>query len=189
MLFSISGSQGAGKTTLLNYLKEHNNVNIVERKTSRSIQHDWGYTLAEINRNVELTMKFQFEILARKLADEHQYVIDNNINFTERTYADLFTYALVVLGKEPTCSDFIDVYYRQCKAAQGGYRKVFYLTAGHFPVEQDVHRASANYHYCRLIDNAMLDFTQQITDNSNMIIIDTSVLAHRAQLIMENLQK
>lgn len=189
MINAISGSQGCGKTTILDNLKATHNIQVVERKASRSIQADWGYTLTEINADPELTMKFQDEILTRKINDDITNLHADSVWFTERSVADFFTYALVVLGKEPTCSDFLDAYYERCEKAQHLYDHIFYLTAGHFSVEKDPHRASPNKHYCRLIDQAMLDITKQLTDPERLTIIDTPDIPTRVKIIMDTIQK
>lgn len=185
MLYAIAGSQGCGKTTTLNRLKADYGYNVVERKASRSIQAEWGYTLEQINADPELTVKFQYEILSRKQKDDVASQQTPGVWLTERSAGDFITYALVVLGKEPQCSDFLDEYFLQCQEVQKIYDKVFYLTAGHFSVEKDVHRASANQHYCRLIDLAMLDFTKQITDPSKLVIINTPNLHERVRIIRD----
>lgn len=161
MLYAIGGSQGCGKSTVLNGLKEKG-IKVVDRKTSRSIQSDWGLTLEQINADKQLTIKFQHEILKRKIQDEAPYVHIDEPVFTERTYADLFTYAILVMGKEPSCSDFIDEYYTDCIQAQQTYTRVFFLQSGLFPVEWDINRASANKHYCGLTDRTMRYYTLEM---------------------------
>ena len=69
MLIAISGSQGSGKTTTLNVLASKG-FSTVNRKTSRSILTDWNVSLHEVNSNPELSVKFQYELIKRKQADE-----------------------------------------------------------------------------------------------------------------------
>ena len=181
MLIAISGSQGSGKSTTLNALKEKG-FNIIERKTSRSILEDWNVTLQEVNNNPELTKKFQSEISKRKFYDEAEATQSNDIWFTERTHADLFTYALVSLGKDNEHGDWLDVYYDQCRVYNRCYSKVFYLTAGHFNIEHDGVRGS-NVHYSRMVDLTMLDFTKQMVDSNKLQIVDTPNLQYRMNQI------
>lgn len=182
MLVAIMGSQGSGKSTILNGLKERG-YNVVERKTSRSILTDWGVTLQEVNNNPELTIKFQNEIIMRKARDEEQSAIcSNEIWFTERTFVDLFTYALVSLGKDNQYSDWLDEYYRMCMAFQQRYDYVYYLTAGHFNVEFDGVRGS-NRHYSTMVDSTMLEFTNQMTLPHKLNIIRTPDLNERLTMI------
>ena len=182
MLIAISGSQGSGKTTTLNALKEKG-YPIIERKTSRSILEDWNVTLQEVNNNPELTVKFQAEISKRKYDDEIRASMSDEVWFTERTHADLFTYALVTLGKDNAYSDWLQEYYDQCKTFNEIYHRAFYLTAGHFDIEHDGVRGS-NKHYSRMVDLTMLDFTKQLVDSSKLKIIDTPNKVYRMNQIM-----
>lgn len=183
MLIAISGSQGSGKTTVLNALKEKG-YPIIERKTSRSILEDWGVTLQQVNNNAELTIKFQEEISERKFADEYHAMNSDEVWFTERTHSDLFTYALVSLGKDNIHSEWLDMYYKMCEAYnERSYDKVFYLTAGHFNIEHDGVRGS-NRHYSRMVDLTMLDFTKQMLDSSILKIIDTPNMTYRMNQIL-----
>ena len=107
MLIAISGSQGSGKSTTLAAIKERG-YNTIERKTSRSILEEWDVTLQEVNNNPKLTIKFQNEITKRKYADELSAAMSDELWFTERTHSDLFTYALVSLGKYNQYSDWLN---------------------------------------------------------------------------------
>lgn len=166
MLISVSGSQGSGKSTVLADLQERFGYKTVERKTSRSILSDWGVTLDQVNSDHELTVKFQSEIIKRKYEDE-QAALDqypNEIILTERTYADLFTYALVSLGKHNQYSLWLNVYYDQCKKLQDTYEAIFYLKSGLFDVVHDGVRGS-NLHYSRMVDLTMWDLTENMSCN------------------------
>ena len=120
MLIAISGSQGCGKSTLIQQL-QLSGYNCVARKTSRSILTDWNVSLSEVNNNHELTIKFQDEILKRKIDDEQDTINEypeHTIIFTERSFTDLFVYALIALGKDNQYSDYLDQYYDKCVQAQ-----------------------------------------------------------------------
>lgn len=181
MLIAISGSQGSGKSTTLAAIKQAG-FNIIERKTSRSILTDWKVTLQEVNDDPELTTRFQFEISRRKWEDELRATLSTKVWFTERTHADLFTYALVSLGKDNQYSDWLNEYYTQCEQFNLHYDHAFYLTAGHFDPEHDGTRGS-NKHYSRMVDITMLDFTRQMLDDSALTIIDTPSLEERVKII------
>lgn len=181
MLAAVSGSQGAGKSTIINELLELG-YPVIQRKTSRSILSDWGVTLDDINNDAELTMKFQDEILKRKYMDEKEGFESKSIIFTERTYADLFTYALVSLGKNNRFDDWLNEYYYKCMKFQQSYDMVFYLTAGHFTVVSDGVRG-ANRHYSSMVDLTMREFTQQMTPGHRLNIISTPVLRERTTII------
>lgn len=182
MLVAVSGSQGSGKSTILKRI-EALGYTTIERKTSRSILSDWGVTLQEVNDNAELTVKFQDEILSRKRDDEIMSAISTgSISFTERTFADLFTYTLVALGKNNKYSDWLNDYYRRCMECNQQYRAVYYLRAGHFDVEHDGTRGS-NTHYSRMVDLTMLDVTRQMVHASKLSVIETPDLEQRVNII------
>jgi len=167
MLIAISGSQGAGKSTVLKKLEELGH-NIVSRKTSRSILTDWGVTLEQVNSNRDLTLRFQDEIIARKYKDEAHAMQSDELWFTERTYADLFTYALVSLGKDNINSEWLNGYYESCKSYQQSYAKVFYIEGGIFDVEHDGVRGS-NQHYSTMVDLVMKKYTWLMAPNEKSL--------------------
>lgn len=180
-IVAVSGSQGAGKTTVINALHKAG-YPIIQRKTSRSILTEWGVSLSEVNNNSDLTKKFQEEIIRRKFMDEKEAMISDDIVFTERTYGDLFAYALVALGKDNEFSEWLSDYYLQCMEFQQSYDMVFYLTAGHFDVQADGVRAT-NRHYSKMVDLVMSEFTGQLTAPQKLNIIDTPVLEERLTMI------
>lgn len=182
-LVAISGSQGSGKSTIISKLEEQG-FPIIDRKTSRSILSDWNTSLQEVNNNPTLTTQFQEEIIKRKAEDEYHALKSSHIWFTERTFADLFTYAVVSLGKDNNFSEWLNDYYRQCMRYNQTYDLVYYLKAGHFAPEKDGTRGD-NIHYSRMVDLTMLDFTQQLTHNSKLTIIDTPDLQQRVTIITE----
>lgn len=181
MLVAISGSQGSGKTTIIEEIKAQN-FNIIERKTSRSILEDWGVTLKDVNNDPDLTVRFQEEITTRKVEDEIHAYEDEEVWFTERTHADLFTYALVSLGVHNKYSDWLNEYYRKCMYANQIYDHVYYLKAGMFNVVHDGTRGS-NHHYSRMVDLTMLDITQQMVQNNRLTIIETPNIEQRVTMI------
>lgn len=181
MLVSIAGSQGSGKSTILKKIQSMG-YNIIERKTSRSILADWNVSLQEVNTNPELTMRFQEEITKRKFEDEKAAADSNELWFTERTHADLFTYSLVSLGHHNDYSDWVDEYYTTCMKCNQVYDAVYYLRAGRFHVEHDGVRGS-NHHYSRMVDIIMLDITSQMVHNSKLSVIETPDLDQRVQMI------
>lgn len=181
MLVACSGSQGSGKSTILAEL-EKQGKRVVTRKTSRSILAEWDKTLSEVNSVPELTIQFQEEILTRKFQDELAAITSQELFFTERTYADLFTYALVALGNDNQFSDWLDSYYIRCMQYQQMYTSVFYLTAGHFNVVKDGVRGD-NRHYSRMVDLIMRDVTQQMTPAGTLTVINTPSLTDRVGII------
>jgi predicted ATPase len=188
MLVAISGSQGSGKSTIIQEI-EKRGYKVVNRKTSRSILTDWGVTLQQVNNDHELTKKFQDEIIKRKQEDEeferaHAEMHGPDPVFTERTYADLFTYALISLGKDNEHSEWMDHYYNECMKRQQSYGLVFYLPAGMFSVVHDGVRGS-NQHYSTMVDVTMREFTEQMTHPSRLNLIRTPDLQQRVSIIIE----
>lgn len=182
MRIAIAGSQGCGKSTTISELKKKG-FKTVDRKTSRSILEDWGVSLSDVNNNSELTLRFQDEIVKRKMADENAACAHpSDLVITERTFIDLATYALVSLGKDNQHSEWLNEYVAKCAAANQTYDVVFYLKAGHFSISNDGVRG-ANSYYSRMVDLIMLDLTQQYTLPSRLIIIDTPILEQRVATI------
>lgn len=134
----------------------------IERKTSRSILKDWNVTLSEVNNDRELTTRFQDEILKRKIEDETEASRDGDMWFTERSFADLFTYATVAIGKDNEYSEWLDRYYTNCAAAQTMYGSVIYINGGLFPIYNDGVRA-INSHYSRMVDFFMKQYTKELS--------------------------
>ena len=181
MLIAVSGSQGSGKSTIIQQLSDKG-LNTVGRKTSRSILTEWGVSLSEVNDNPELTMKFQEEISNRKYIDEAAAIDSDDLWFTERTHADLFTYALVSLGKDNKYSSWLNDYHKMCMEYNQAYAGVYYLRAGHFNIEDDGTRGSG-IHYSRMVDLVMLDTTQQMVQAGKLTTVDTPDLSQRVSLI------
>lgn len=181
MLLAVSGSQGAGKTTVLTELAKLG-FKVIERKTSRSILSDWGVTLAEVNNNHDLTVKFQEEILARKLEDEAFAVDSPDVWFTERTFIDLAVYSNFALASNNKYSMFVNEYYDKCVTATQTYRHVFYLTSGHFAIEHDNVRGS-NKHYSHMVDLVMKDAYVSSIPTPTLTIVDSPSLSQRISLV------
>lgn len=185
MLITVSGAQGCGKSTILERI-EALGYPVIQRKTSRSILTEWNKTLDEINDDPTLSKAFQDEIFERKVQDEMEAVNSDCIYFTERTYMDLFVYALINLGKFNEHSDWLDAYYQKCLAAQSTYSKVFYVKSGLFQVAADGVRGS-NQHYSRLVDMVLEDYTTNSVQRTKFHTIDTSKLTDRVSFIEEKL--
>lgn len=181
MLVAVAGSQGSGKSTILQEI-EKLGFHTIKRKTSRSILNEWGVSLQQVNEDPNLTTKFQDEIIKRKHQDEMLAAETDGIYFTERTFADLFTYSLVSLGLHNGYSEWLDRYYQRCMEYNQSYKLVYYLRAGQFNVVHDGVRGS-NKHYSRMVDLSMLDFTQQMTHNSRLTVIETPDLEQRVNII------
>lgn len=170
MLVSISGSSGSGKSTLLNHL-QNMGFDVVQRKTSRSILMDWNVRLDQVNSDPILTMKFQDEMLQRKYNDDFNASTDKTkIVFTERTYVDLFVYAVSVLGWNNQYSEWLDQYYQKCTTYQQIYDKVIHIEAGAFSTINDGVRPS-NSHFNTMIDLTMQHYLEVMSPNFLTILM------------------
>jgi predicted ATPase len=170
MLFAIAGSQGTGKSTLLKALADAGH-NVIDRKVSRSILVDWGKTLDEVYKDLPLCQQFHKEIASRKWKDEVHAMDSKEIWFTERTYADSYTYALFSLGRYNEYSNWLNDYWTLSLANnQLAYAHIFFLPAGKFEIEKDGVRAH-NTRYGHIVDQVMTDITVEManiyTDNLN----------------------
>lgn len=173
-LIGICGSQGSGKSTILQALKDME-FTAIEGKVARSILQDWNTTLPEIYRDTQTVEKFQNEIIIRKQAEEQHYIDhQNDIVFVERTYADLFSYALLNLGRVNAHSDWLDEYYSKCKDAQSVYSAIFVLPSNQFSIYNDGVR-SINAHYGQLIDNTLLYYLDNMSVCPIIPIISVNV--------------
>lgn len=183
MLLAVSGSQGLGKSVLIAHAAEQG-IRVIERKTSRSILSDWNVSLSQVNNDRQLTLKFQDEILTRKLQDESDAINDTSSWYiTERSYADLFTYAVVAVGKDNECSKWLDAYYHRCVEAQSKLSGVMYLTRWgrlNGTIVDDGVRG-INQHYGIMVDHTMTLFSTQMCDAAHipLIFVDDSAVEER----------
>lgn len=161
MLYSISGAQGTGKSTILNTMADRG-CKVIERKTARSVLIDNDWTLSDVYTDHEKMKVFQMEVLKRKIMDDEKYYSSRELVFTERSYADLFTYTTMILGSENTHSSWLNEYYDLCEEHNNQYAGVFYLMAGHFDVEDDGVRGY-NKHYSTMISASILSFLEKMS--------------------------
>lgn len=166
MLVALSGAQGSGKTTVLNNLKALG-FNLVERKTARSILGEWNTTLDQVYRDPELAIKFQDECLIRKAADEAEAVASDQLWFTERSYADVFTYPLLTVSRYNQYNDWVNQYYNKCVALQQQYLAVFYFEGGAFKTENDGVRGF-NEHYVNLVDKTLRSVLRNMSTSNEV---------------------
>jgi predicted ATPase len=180
-LITISGSQGQGKSTVLTSLAERG-FNIVTYKTSRLILDEWGVTLNEVNKDLELKKRYQNEVLIRHHQNNIAAIESNELYFSERSYADIFTYTLFSLGPFNEYSTWLDEYYEKCKAAQQGYAGIIRLSGRTANVDNDGVR-SVNQHFTEAIDivlhHYLLDF------GGNVLHVDTPDHDERIGIILE----
>ncbi len=175
MIISISGSQGQGKTTTVHEIMS-NNKKILSgaANIARTILNDWNKSLDDINLNIHLKMKFQDEIINRQYKIESE-LSPGEIYISERSYADIFAYALVNLGSFNKCSKWLNEYYGKCYEFQKIYKKIFFLTGREYIPENDGIR-SINKLYGKMIEimtyQYLMDFAE---DNINQEIIKVNM--------------
>lgn len=191
MLIAVSGSQGSGKGTCINELVKRYGYHVVERKTSRSILEDMGVTLNDVNENADLLVRFQEEIISRKLADDtamKELSLKTGIPaLTERCFTDLAAYLVHALSANNKHSDYIDDYVERCAKLDSLYDHVFYIEAGHFQPENDGVRGF-NRHYSRMMDLLMEDMVVKASP-LNTTLIRCSSANDRVDKIYERMQQ
>ena len=179
MLIAVAGAQGSGKGTILAGLADQG-YTVIPRKTSRSILEEWDVTLDQVNNDHELTARFQSEITQRKFDDELDAMQSDELILTERTHADLFTYALITLGLNNQFSNWVDQYYLTCRDYTRQYHHIVWVPSGMFPVKSDGVRG-ANKHYSHMADIVMLDATKGMVDDDKISYITTSGVDDRVE--------
>jgi nicotinamide riboside kinase len=182
-IITISGSQGQGKTTVLASLAEMG-YSVIPHKTSRAILNEWGYTLNEVNKDLELTKKFQEEILHRHHQNSIEAYESDDVYFSERSYADIFTYTLFALGSFNEYSVWLNEYYENCKEGQKIYSKVIKLGGRLVDIDDDGIR-SVNEHFTNAIDLVLNYYLNDF--NVPIVNIDTPDHDKRIELILENI--
>ncbi len=164
MLLGITSPQGAGKTTLINALREQG-YNIIDRQVSRSILTDWNVTLDEVNSDLELSKKFQEEILTRKIKDDTAALLSyKKVWISERTPIDLAVMALYNFGNKNKYNEWYEDYFNRCQESVNKYDGIVYIKGGHWPVKADGVRGT-NQHYVDSVNLLMWHFFEKMTKN------------------------
>lgn len=177
-LIIISGSQGQGKSTVLTSLAELGH-NIVTHKTSRLILDEWGVTLAEVNKDLELKKVYQEEVLIRHYQNNVEAIKSDELYFSERSFADIFTYTLFSLGPFNEYSEWLDGYYDKCKAGQQAYKAVIRLSGRTANVDNDGVR-SVNQHFTKSIDIVLGHYLKDF----GVPVLDVDTPDHEERLII-----
>lgn len=184
---TVSGSQGQGKSTVLDTISKMG-YSVVERKTSRSILKEWGFTLNEVNRYPPLTRAFQEEILRRHMESMKPLVDDDKMHFMERSFADIFSYALLAIGSFNEYNDWMEDYWYRCLEAQSLFHKVYYLTGRTF-VPQDDGVRSTNRFFGETVDREILNIITKMDaeiGKNQLLTISYSDNYQRVYTILEN---
>ncbi len=162
MIITLSGSQGQGKSTVLASL-EAAGYGVIPNKTARSILSDWGKTLEEVYSDKPLTVAFHEEIIKRHDELCSRYYSSNDVMFIERSYADIFSYALAVLGPYNQYSQWLNEFYDKCSQLQSKFSAAIYLTGRDYTPEVDGVR-SVNVHFTRAIDLSIQRYLKEFRD-------------------------
>ena len=186
MLFAVSGSQGSGKSTTLNALEDLG-YTVLKRKVSRSILSDWDVTLDEVNSDIDLSLKFQDEILERKFQDELDAVSSKDIYFTERTYLDSFVYYMYTFGSKTAFDQKITTYYNKCISYDSKYNGIFLLPSGKFPAQADGVR-NTNKLYIESVDVVLKNFLVK-NFNDKLFDVECVNVNERVNFIREICQR
>jgi predicted ATPase len=187
MLIGVSASQGQGKTTVLNSLAELG-YSVVPQKTSRSILSRWGMSLAEVNAYAPLTAKFQEEVVRVHAENMDQYNVAHGAVLQERTLADIFTYALNILGPFNQFDAFMNDYFHKCKKLQSKYDCIIYLSGRPDLVPENDGVRSINRHFTKMID-IMIKHHVEAFDTGNVLYVDTPNHKQRIAHIVAHLEK
>ena len=186
MIIAFSGSQGSGKTTLLEELSKRG-YNVIARKTSRSVLSDWDMTLSEVYADHKLMMAFQDEIFERKLADEQEALLSNELWLTDRSYVDILGYTIMVLGSDIRYGGWLQDYHDRCVMAEHFYQHRVYVPRLNIKVVGDGCRSVCPV-YSKAIDHVMRGFQLSISP-ANVVELTTSNLTERILEVKELLQQ
>lgn len=178
MIIGISGAQGQGKSTLIRFalnqgeLGGYPYVNM-GLQTARGILKDWGYTLDEINGYMPLKLRYQDELFKRHfealsaVSDGHSCVL------VERSFADIYTYALASVGPFSTHNEWLMEYYEKCRKAQRDiFTSVIFLSGREYNPENDGVR-STNPQFSQMVDLLIRQYTMEFSEDNAIINISS----------------
>lgn len=89
----------------------------------------------------------------------------SEVVFIERSYADIFSYGLCVLGPQNGYSEWLNQFYEKCKEEQSKFSAAIYLTGREYVPESDGVR-STNLHYTDLIDTSIKRYLSRFSDET-----------------------
>lgn len=185
-VISFSGPQGSGKTTVLKALEDLG-YKVVPQQTSRSILKDWDFDLATVNAYQPLTKNFQKEVLKRHANAIEYYAQADEIYLQDRSMADIFSYALNILGPFNQYSDFMNQYYDQCKALQKQYLGVVYFhKLPNVEITDDGIR-STNGHFSKMIELVIENYVREF-DSGNVLYVNTADRQKRVDEVVKYIE-
>jgi predicted ATPase len=186
-MIAVSGAQGQGKSTVLSSLQGMGHK-VVPQKTSRSILNRWGMTLAEVNAYAPLTARFQDEVVKVHEQNMRENDRPGEFVFQERSLADIFTYALNILGPFNQFDLYMQNYFLTCKELQSRYACVIYLSGRQDLTPEDDGVRSINPYFTRMID-IMIKHHIEKFDTGNVLYVDTPNHDLRVEMIDNHLRR
>lgn len=194
-IIGFSGAQGSGKTTTLNALSALG-YKVDDFKVSRAVQEKMGYNaLQDATNNFNKMVEFQNEILTQKMAREEHLKLQDGIILTDRTFADISTYAMIWAEDlemkgfvdKKTCQDFIFNFVEECSDYQQIYSGVVnFPYMDHIKWEQDKNRASMDK--IESFEKHIHRFFKQYQGNVSLFEITTKSIEDRATQVEEFLR-
>jgi hypothetical protein len=194
MIIGVSGAQGQGKSTLISDCDASNSGGRkLWLQTSRKLLIDWGYTLGDVNKYAPLKVKFQDEIIKRheksliwalEQASEAKHVF-----LSERTFADIFTYALASIGPHNEYSNWLDEYAEKCSEAQKKYFHTVLFLQGREYVPEDDGVRSVNIHFAHLANSMILHYAETFSNNDSLLVVNVSDRKSRVQHLNARIAK
>lgn len=185
MIIGISGAQGQGKSTLIKAAAENNHrFESSDIQTARTLLKKWGFSLTEVNTYIPLKVKFQDALL-----NEHVHVLRNlsdrsGIKLVERTFADIFTYAILSVGPFNQYANWLSDYYGKCKEAQNDlFGHVVYLSGRTYVPEDDGVR-SVNPEFASLSDDCIKKYSLEFAPNERKVsLVSNDDLTARVNIL------
>jgi hypothetical protein len=173
MIIGISGAQGQGKSTLIKAaIEEDGRIIDAGLQTSRHLLQSWNYSLTEINKYLPLKIRFQENLLFNHTQSLRGLLQHDTPVLVERTFADIFVYALVSIGPFNEYSDWLDDYALQCKDAQEGlFDWTVYLSGRDYIPEEDGVR-STNHHFGNMVDELIKKYTGEFGKGVEINVAD-----------------
>jgi len=169
MILTISGSQGQGKSTVLNTL-EQQGYTVIPNKTARSILLDWNVSLEDVYSDKPLAKAFHDAILIKheELCSPHYDTPE--LVFIERSYADIFSYAISVLGPFNQYSEWVNEFHDSCVELQSNFASAIYLTGRVYSPLHDGVR-STNRYFSDSIDLLIRHHLKTFSERANTHIV------------------
>ena len=188
MIIGISGSQGQGKSTLIKAATENNRrFSAHDVQTSRNLLKRWDITLGEVNAYMPLKIKFQDQLIEDHIRTLRLINQSSGIHLVERTFADIFTYAVLSVGPFNEYSEWLSDYYNQCKEAKLEYfDRVIYLNGRVYTPESDGVR-STNPHFANLADMCIYRYSKEFS--ARVVTISNPHLTARVNVLNESLRE